>query len=53
MTKKFCTCYESYTDMCKISLWSVEHISNQIMPNFGWISIEILLVERAPGHLAE
>ena len=39
--------------MCKISLWSVEHIWNQSTSNFGQISnlIEILLVGQRPGHL--
>ena len=41
--------------MCKISLWSVEYISNQSTVNFGRISnsIEILLVGRVPGVLRE
>ena len=38
-------------DVCKISLWLVEYISNQNAANFGRISnsIEISLVGRAPG----
>ena len=37
-------------DMCKISLWSVEHILNHSTPNFDRISnsTEILLVGWAP-----
>ena len=41
----------NYCDTCKISLWSVEHILNLSIPNFGWISnlIEISLVGQVPG----
>ena len=37
-------------DVCKILLWSVEYILNQITTNFGRISnlIEISFVGRAP-----
>ena len=38
-------------DVCKISLWSVEHISNKSTPNFYWFSnsIEILFVGWGPA----
>ena len=38
-------------DMCKISLWSVEHILNKSTTNCDWISntIKIPLVGQAPG----
>ena len=41
----------NYRDVRKISLWSVEHILNKTIPNFGRISnlIEISLVGQAPG----
>ena len=49
---KFCTCHDIKTLLCTISLWWVEHISNQSPANFNQISssIEIPSVWRAPGH---
>ena len=46
-TSQQCNC----RDMCIISLWLVEHISNQSTSKFGLISnlIEILLEGRGPG----
>ena len=50
ITMEFCTHHDSVT-VWKISLWSVELISNQNITNFGRISnsIERSLVGRAPG----
>ena len=46
-TSRQCNC----RDVCKISMWSLEHILNYSTPNFDRISnsIEIPLVGRAPG----
>ena len=40
-----------YSRMCKISLWSFEHVLNYSTPNFYliWNSIEIPWVGRGPG----
>ena len=47
ITVEFCI-----RDVCKISLWSLQCISNQSTENFGRISnsIEMSLVGRAPGQ---
>ena len=38
-------------DLCKISLWSVEHILNYATPNFDPISNSIeISVGRGPGN---
>ena len=43
--------HKHYSDVCKISLWLVEHILNQSTTNFYEISnsVEITLVERVPA----
>ena len=49
-TSRQCNC----RDVCKISLWSIEYISNQSTTNVGRTSnsIKISLAGRAPSSLA-